>query len=112
MWRVSFPEGGRYRLSLVTRTRSHGGAWHGDREVIVEFNGRSVRSPLRNDGMTAGGCYPKAESILGELETVPGETGRVVLRTGKLLSDAALQMELVRLKLTAVEEAVTPADEL
>lgn len=112
VWRVSFPEGGRYRLSLVTRTRSHGGAWHGDREVIVEFNGRSVRSPLRNDGMTAGGCYPEAESILGELETVPGETGRVVLRTGKLLSDAALQMELVRLKLTAVEEAVTPADEL
>lgn len=111
-WDVSFPDGGRYRLSLVTRTRSHGGSWHGDREVIVEFNGRTVRTMLRNDSMTADGCYPEAESILGELETAPGETGRVVLRTGRILSGDALQMELVRLKLTAVEEAVTPADEL
>lgn len=67
---------------------------------------------LRNDSMTADGCYPEAESILGELTVTAGESGRVVLRTGRLLSGDALQMELVRLKLTAVEEAVTPADEL
>lgn len=96
-WDIAFPDGGTFEVSLMTRTRSHGGTWIGERDAEVSFAGKTVRRKLTESRRMDSRCYAAAESVLGELTVRAGENGRVSLRTVRIFSESACNMDAVQL---------------
>ncbi len=102
-WRAAFPEGGRFRIEVVTFMPYHARPWRGDREVEILFNSRVVaRCRLMPDIELEGGTHPKAASVAGEVEFAAGDSGVIALRTSAIDSEAAKIMNLVEVRLVQI----------
>lgn len=103
-WELFFPESGTFRISAVTRNRSHSAPWRGDREIELTWRGRSVAGRLRPDRQLPDAYYATAETELGELTVEGGESGTLSLHTRAVFSEDALRMNLVNLQFTRKEK--------
>lgn len=93
-WEVYFTQGGTFCVSCRTQSAIHSYAWRGEREV--EFcAGNTV---LRRDLFAAAlpeGCYPQAESVIGELTVAGAQYMKLRFRSERLHTPGAATMNLV-----------------
>ncbi|MBR0458798.1 MAG: alpha-L-fucosidase [Victivallales bacterium] len=102
-WDVFFPEGGLYDIEVATLKRwSHGrNSWLGQRKVRFEWNGHfSIEKVLTADRVVSIGVHETKASWLGFFRAMPGETGKISLRTLELTNPDAANMFLVNITLT------------
>ena len=97
-WNVEFPEAGSYEISLITQTRWAQQPWDGGRLMEVEWNTRRLASTLEKDRDFSTFHRKQYESRLGVLTVRAGERGTLILRTLRIDSKAAGELNISALR--------------
>ena len=97
-WDVEFPEAGSYEISLITQTRWAQQPWDGGRLMEVEWNSRRLASTLEKDRDFSTFHRKQYESRLGVLNVRAGERGTLILRTLRIDSKAAGELNISALR--------------
>ncbi len=102
-WKAGFPDGGRYRIEVVTFMAYHARPWCGDREVEILIDGKcAAKKRLTPDREMEGGTHPMAATILGEVGFSRNDCVTLALRVPEVFSDAVKMMNLVDVRLVRI----------
>ena len=98
-WNISLPEGGRYRIWLITENRCHSAPWVGDRRIQLEFAGKRLETELTESERFHSPFYARSASQVGEIELPAGTCGELKLITLGISSTEAVNMNLTAVRI-------------
>ncbi|QYY35982.1 alpha-L-fucosidase [Ruficoccus sp. ZRK36] len=102
IWRIYVPEGGRYRISVITENQLHSAPWVGGREVAIGFDNQTLKGCLGEDSVLSTEFYASSLSQVGELE-ISARTEHVIsLENLAISTPQEAHMNLVALRLEKI----------